>query len=82
MLERWSERDVFPMKVHVPLLMTLYAQLLVADYRPCGEKEAPDEWFDVPTHYAETDMSETLDKLSAPRDDFSETSGSDLYDFY
>jgi hypothetical protein len=37
-LERWRERDVFPMKVHVPLLMTLYAQLICSDYRPCAHE--------------------------------------------
>jgi hypothetical protein len=47
-LEQWKHADFFSMKVHIPLFLSLYAQVVCLGYRPLVEEDAPEGWFDVP----------------------------------
>jgi len=62
-LGNFSDRDAFPMKVHVPLLLSLYAQLGCTDFEPNGCQKLPPGWFDVPADYEEVSPDKVLDSL-------------------
>lgn len=48
------------MKVHVPLMMTVFAQLACSRYAPCTAADAPDSSFDVPAGYEQQEMADIL----------------------
>ena len=55
-----SGLEQFPMRVQVPLLMTLYAQVLCSKCEPCAAADAPDAHFELPEGYDEGDMLSIL----------------------
>lgn len=59
-LEAWRQTEAFPMKVHAPLMMTVFAQLACSRYAPCTAADAPDGWFEVPGGYLQQDMADVL----------------------
>mmetsp|Transcript_47228 Transcript_47228/g.156544 ORF Transcript_47228/g.156544 Transcript_47228/m.156544 type:complete len:326 (+) Transcript_47228:959-1936(+) len=65
-LGRWPERDAFPMKVNVPLPLSLYAQLVVADVKPAGGAAMPASHFAVPDEYEEMDSAQDVQRLLRP----------------
>mmetsp|Transcript_28490 Transcript_28490/g.59853 ORF Transcript_28490/g.59853 Transcript_28490/m.59853 type:complete len:105 (+) Transcript_28490:3-317(+) len=62
-LQKWEQRDVFPMKVYMPLLLSLYAQLSCADFKPGCNKVAPD-WFSVPATCSESSPREVMEQIA------------------
>ena len=51
-MEKWLDLDMFPVKVQVPMMMTVYALLTFKKFEltdPTNSKE--DSWFDVPADY-------------------------------
>ena len=48
------------MKVHMPLLMTVFAQLSCSHYAPCSAADAPDGLFELPRDYEEVDLADIL----------------------
>ena len=59
-LEKFKGLEQFPMRVQVPLLMTLYAQVLCSKCEPCAAADAPDAHFELPEGYDEGDMLSIL----------------------
>ena len=47
-IEQWRLSDAFPMKVQIPFLMSLYAQVLCSDYAPLEPADPSANWFDQP----------------------------------
>ncbi len=48
------------MKVHMPLLMTIFAQVACSRYAPCTPADAPDSWFELPAGYEQRDLGDIL----------------------
>jgi hypothetical protein len=59
-LEAWRQTEAFPMKVHAPLMLTVFAQLACSRYAPCTAADAPDGSFEVPAGYLQQDMADIL----------------------
>ena len=59
-LVAWRHSEAFPMKVHMPLMMTVFAQLTCSGYAPCTAADAPDASFEVPAGYTRQDLAEIL----------------------
>jgi len=47
----WAMREAFPMKLHVPLLLTVWAQVSCTAYKPLDGASLPDGWLSVPDEY-------------------------------
>ena len=51
-IRRWQMRDAFPMKLHLPLFLTVWASVTCSGYKPLSEADLPaSSWFDVPGEY-------------------------------
>ena len=53
------------MKVHMPLLLTVFAQLSCSNYAPCTSNDAPDSLFELPEGYELRELSEILEETIA-----------------
>ena len=59
-LEAWRQTEAFPMKVHAPLMLTVFAQLACSHYAPCTVADAPDGSFELPADYLQQGMEDIL----------------------
>ena len=59
-LQVWRDTEAFPMKVHMPLMLSIFAQLACSGYAPCTAADAPDSCFELPADYEEKDLSDIL----------------------
>ena len=59
-LQVWRDTEAFPMKVHMPLMLSVFAQLVCSAYAPCTAADAPDSCFELPADYEEKDLSDIL----------------------
>ena len=59
-LQVWRDTEAFPMKVHMPLMMSIFAQLVCSGYAPCTAADAPDSCFELPADYKERDLADIL----------------------
>ena len=50
-LNQWQMRDAFPIKLHIPLLITVWAQISCTAYKPLDPASVPPGWFGVPAEY-------------------------------
>jgi len=50
-LKGWQWSDAFPMKLHVPLMLTVWAQVSCTAFKPLDAASLPDDWFGVPDEY-------------------------------
>jgi len=62
-LGQWDDRDVCVMRLHVPLLLSLYARVSVEAFTPSGGAAMPLSHFEVPASYTESDSEKALTKL-------------------
>ena len=55
----WDMGSAFPIRVHLPLPLTLWAQISCTDFRRLDASASglPDDWFDVPADYERKDAS-------------------------
>ena len=53
----WELREAFPMKLHVPLLLTVWASITCTSYKPLDAASLPAGWFDVPDEYTRKESS-------------------------
>ena len=68
-LEAWRQTEAFPMKVHAPLMLTVFAQLACSHYAPCTVADAPDGSFELPADYLQQDMEDILTEAVGVEDD-------------
>ena len=59
-------RDDLAKQVNVPLPLSLYAQLVVADVKPAGGAAMPASHFAVPDEYEEMDSAQDVQRLLRP----------------
>eukprot|EP00959_Pyramimonas_sp_CCMP1952_P187285 3916394-Pyramimonas_sp.AAC.1 len=52
-MRKWEGTSLFPVKIQVPIFMTVYALISFKafEYMRTGDKALPDDWFDVPEGY-------------------------------
>jgi hypothetical protein len=62
-LGQWDERDVFPMRLHVPLFLSLYARISVEAFQADGGGPMPPSHFNIPPDFEEADVEMALHKL-------------------
>ena len=49
---RWRVlTEAFPMRLHMPLLLTVWAQISCSDYKPLDGASLPPGWMEVPSGY-------------------------------
>ena len=66
MREKAVTRDDLAKQVNVPLPLSLYAQLVVADVKPAGGAAMPASHFAVPDEYEEMDSAQDVQRLLRP----------------
>ena len=64
--EKAVTRDDLAKQVNVPLPLSLYAQLVVADVKPAGGAAMPASHFAVPDEYEEMDLAQDVQRLLRP----------------
>ena len=65
-LAKWADMDACPVKLQVPILMTIYAQIAVNDFKLLPPDEAlPADFFAVPEGYRMFSLEEKLAALEA-----------------
>ena len=47
----WDMDEAFPMRIHLPLLLTVWAQVTCTEYRRLDKRSLPDGWLSVPKDY-------------------------------
>jgi hypothetical protein len=62
-LGQWDERGVFPMRLHVPLFLSLYARISVEAFRVDGGAAMPPSHYCIPDEFGEADVDTALQKL-------------------
>jgi hypothetical protein len=64
-MRKWQATDLFPVKVQVPIFMTVYALLTFKSFEKLDQRNRmPQSWFEVPADYELVSMEQVLNSFT------------------